>query len=219
MARSELTPKEIQIRKTISARLNRLLEENNLKQSDLSRDLKIAKSTLNGYFLGTSAPNPGNVQKLADYFNVKKSDIDPRFEQIPSNLIMVSSETVKIPLLGQIACGDPITAIENVDTHIEVLKEGLPTGDLFFVLAKGDSMSPQIPNGSNVLCRAQNDCENGEIAAVLVNGNEEATLKKVRKTGGIIILEPINSEFEPYVVTPDIPAKIIGKAMRVTIEL
>lgn len=219
MARNELTPNEIRIRNIISSRLNNLLDESNRTQADLSRDLNIAKSTLNGYFKGTSTPSPGNIQKLSDYFNVNKSDIDPRFEQVPSNVMKINSETVKIPLLGVIACGDPITAVENIDNYIEVVKEGLPTGDLFYVKASGESMMPQIPNGSNVLCRAQKDCENGEIASVLVNGNEEATLKKVRKTGGLVILEPLNNDYESYVVTPENPATIIGKALKVTFDL
>lgn len=61
--------------------------------------------------------------------------------------------------------------------------------------------------------------ENGEIAAVLVNGNTEATLKKVRKIKNSILLEPINDNYEPYIINEDNPAIIIGKAIEVTNQL
>lgn len=79
MARSELTPQEITNRKIISANINRLISIKNITQAELSNRTKIPKSTLTGYVKGTSTPNPGNIQKLADFFNVLKSDIDPRF--------------------------------------------------------------------------------------------------------------------------------------------
>lgn len=109
MARNELTPQEIELRKVISSKLNSLLEQKNITQADLSEILKIPKSTLNGYFKGTSTPNPGNVQKLADFFEIKKSDIDPRFNKNISNLIPIK-QTKSIPVLGAIACGEPILA-------------------------------------------------------------------------------------------------------------
>lgn len=79
MARSELTPQEIINRKVISANINRLIAIKNITQAELSSRTKIPRSTLTGYVKGTSTPNPGNIQKLADFFNVLKSDIDPRF--------------------------------------------------------------------------------------------------------------------------------------------
>lgn len=80
MARTELTPKDIEYKKIISSRLNHLLTKNNLKQVDVHNKTGIPASTLTGYFKGSTLPSPGNVQKLADLFNVKKSEIDPRFE-------------------------------------------------------------------------------------------------------------------------------------------
>jgi transcriptional regulator with XRE-family HTH domain len=79
MARPELTPQDTLNKKIVSANLNNLLNSQNKKQIDIHRATKIPKSTLTGYFKGTSLPTLGNVQKLADFFNVLKSDIDPRF--------------------------------------------------------------------------------------------------------------------------------------------
>lgn len=80
MARTELTPKDIEYKKLISSRLQSLLSRNNTKQVDIHKTTGIPASTLTGYFKGTTLPSPGNVQKLADFFGVVKSDIDPRFE-------------------------------------------------------------------------------------------------------------------------------------------
>ncbi|HEM3102017.1 TPA: helix-turn-helix transcriptional regulator [Streptococcus suis] len=78
--RGKLTPQEIELMSVISANINRYLTEQNKKQIDLSRGTGIPPSTLTGYVKGTSLPIPGNVQKIADYFGLKKSDIDPRFK-------------------------------------------------------------------------------------------------------------------------------------------
>ncbi|MDZ5759386.1 helix-turn-helix transcriptional regulator [Carnobacterium maltaromaticum] len=79
MARGELTPNDIKTRQDISNNINNLLKQQNKKQIDIHRATGIPKSTLTGYVKGTTTPAPGNIQKIANFFNVKKSDIDPRF--------------------------------------------------------------------------------------------------------------------------------------------
>lgn len=79
MARTELTPQDKEYKKIISSRLNDLLSRSGRKQIDITRSVGIPASTLTGYFKGTRLPSPKNVEKLAEYFNVEKSDIDPRF--------------------------------------------------------------------------------------------------------------------------------------------
>ncbi|RRG07286.1 MAG: LexA family transcriptional regulator [Lactobacillus sp.] len=95
MARSELTPQDTLNKKIVSANLNNLLNSQNKKQIDIHRATKIPKSTLTGYFKGTSLPTLGNVQKLADFFNVLKSDIDPRFSSTV-NVQNDSSELMRL---------------------------------------------------------------------------------------------------------------------------
>ncbi|HEL2571519.1 TPA: helix-turn-helix transcriptional regulator [Streptococcus suis] len=93
--RGKLTPQEIELMSVISANINRYLTEQNKKQIDLSRGTGIPPSTLTGYVKGTSLPIPGNVQKIADYFGLKKSDIDPRFKStIPSSTPQTVSDDV-----------------------------------------------------------------------------------------------------------------------------
>lgn len=135
-----------------------------------------------------------------------------------SNISLVKS-IIRIPIIGEIACGDPITAQENISGYVEESTENLPSGELFYLKAKGNSMEPTVPNGSNVLIREQPEVEDGEIAAVLVNSDTEATLKRVKHQGNIIILIPDNQEYNPYIITADNPARILGKAIRFTTDL
>lgn len=218
MARSELTPQEIENRQIISTKLNQLMNDKNISQAEISRRTNIPPQTLSGYFKGTSTPNMGNIQKLADFFEVKKSLIDPRFNKVPSNLISVK-EFVKIPILGEIACGDPITAEENIEGYREELSDMLPSGNLFYLKTKGNSMVPTIPENSYVLIREQPEVEENEIAAVLVNGNTEATLKRVKHQGNMVMLIADNPDYPPYIITEDNPAQILGKAIKFSADL
>lgn len=218
MARGELTPQEIENRKKISANINKLIKEKNVSQVDIHNHTKIPRSTLTGYVKGTSTPNPGNVQKLADFFNVKKSDIDPRFKPMPNNVIPILN-SIKIPILGEIACGKPILIEENIDGYIEEFADNLPSGELFYLKTKGNSMMPTIPENSYVMIRKQPDVEEGEIAAVVINGDNEATLKRVKRQNGLTMLIPDNASHKPYIITESNPATILGKAVKVSFSL
>lgn len=191
-------------------RLQVARERSGLTLEEVGKVVGKSKSTIQRYESGqVSKLNNEMISKLAEAVRVSPvylmgwTDVD-------------STQTVEIPILGEIACGDPILAEENIiDVHARVA-DNLPSGELFYLIAKGDSMSPVIESGSLVLCRQQPDVENGEVAAVLMNGNTEATLKKVRKINGIIMLEPINRNYDPHIITADNPATIIGKAIEST---
>ena len=126
---------------------------------------------------------------------------------------------IKIPILGEIACGDPIIAEENIEGYREELVDLLPSGNLFYLKARGNSMNPTIPTGSYVLIREQPEVEEGQIAAVLVNGDTEATLKRVKHQGNMVMLVADNSDYPPYIITEDNPARILGKAMKFSADL
>lgn len=138
---------------------------------------------------------------------------------MPENVHYLQRGEVLIPLLGRISCGVPITATENIERYIAEPGTRLPSGTLFYLQAKGDSMAPTIEDGSLVLIREQEEVENGEIAAVLLEGDTEATLKRVKREKGITLLVPDNRKYEPFALTKDSPGRVIGKAVRVTKEL
>ena len=97
MPRTELTPQDKEYKKVISATLNELLQLSGKKQIDITRQTGIPASTLTGYFKGTRLPSPVNVQKLADFFNVLKSDVDPRCKKISES----DTDGLRIRLLSK----------------------------------------------------------------------------------------------------------------------
>lgn len=132
---------------------------------------------------------------------------------LPENIIPMP-ETRKIPLVGAIACGEPILAEENIEDYISIPKE-IP-GD-FALTCKGDSMiNARIFDGDIVYIRQQDTVENGEIAAVLIDG--EATLKRVRLFDDHIILEPENPMYKPLSFWNEEmnTIRILGKAVAFT---
>ncbi len=204
-------------REILGENLERLINKKGIDQKILAEEVGVSTASVSNWVSGLKYPRIDKIQLLADYFGVSHSDLVELNK--PTNLIKFSPATVKVPVLGKIACGDPILAEENIKEYRNESPDLLPSGNSFYLEAFGDSMEPTIPNGSLVLIREQPSVEYGEIAAVLVNGNEEATLKRVRKQGNMVMLMPDNPTHDPYIITEDNPAKIIGKAIRVTLEL
>ena len=203
---------------TLANNIKHYRKLNNLTQKGLADKLKIKPTAISAWELGRNKPLMDNVEKMAALFDVSKSQLlGDDFE--PTNVDVVSTPFVKIPVIGVIACGEPIDAEENISEYRSVPVDRVPGGDVFYLRAKGDSMEPKIPDGSYVLCRKQSDVENGEIAAVLVNGDEEATLKRVVKQGDIVLLQALNENYAPYILNADDPGKIVGKAIRMETEL
>lgn len=203
------------IKDIFSFNLNYYMNQKGVTVADISRETDIAYQTVSDWRNGNSMARGGGLQKLSDYFGINISDLTS--DRLGNTYPITEFE--RIPVLGRIACGNPITAEQNIEQYRTVPKEYLPGGELFFLEATGDSMEPKIPDGSFVLCRKQEDVESGEIAAVLVNSDEETTLKKVVKQGSTILLQALNDEYSPYIVTEDNPARIVGKAIRVEVKL
>lgn len=182
----------------------------------MARDLNIPEMTVSNWVKGKTYPRPDKIQLMADYFGITRTQLT---EEAPSNLTPLAPQTVPIPVLGTIACGEPILAEENVTEYIYESPDQLPSGNLFYLKAKGTSMEPTIPDGSYVLVREQPEVENGAIAAVLVNGDTEATLKRIKRQGDMVILMPDNPNYSPFIITRDNPARIIGQAIQFTQKL
>ena len=115
-----------------------------------------------------------------------------------------SSEGIrKIPMLGKIAAGTPIEAISNYDEYIDVSKNYLLSEDSFALIVEGDSMIDEgIFDGDTVVISKINNINNGDIVVALID-KEEATLKKFRKKGDSIALEPANKHYKTQIYGPD----------------
>lgn len=201
--------------------ISKYMDKMGIDRNKLSSDLNIKYTTLTDWINGKTYPRIDKIELLANYFGISKSDLVEDASQNESNIVNMKQvkEMRSIPVLGDIACGDPITAVENIQGYRDEVADTLPTGELFYLHCKGDSMAPTIPNGAYVLIRQQPDVEDGEIAAVLVNGDAEATLKRIKRQGSLVMLMPDNQSYDPYVVTPDNPARILGKALKMSADL
>lgn len=200
-------------------RLRTLRTEKGLSQMDFAKQIRISKSSVNMYERGEREPSFETLEVIADYFNVDmdyllgKSDTVRKSPVLPSNIIPMP-EMRKIPLIGSIACGAPILAEEHIDEYIDIPRHIHAD---FALSCKGDSMiNARIFNGDIVYIRQQNTVDNGEIAAVLIDG--EATLKRVKLHSDRIILEPENPLYDPFVYRNEEmnSVRILGKAVAFT---
>ncbi len=124
--------------------------------------------------------------------------------------------TVKIPVLGLVRAGIPMDAVEYIIDYEEISEDMARQGEFFALQIKGDSMEPKISEGDVVIVRKQPDVENGEIAIILVNG-DEATIKKVQKFNGGINLIPSNPAYDVMTYTNEqiekLPVRVLGKVV------
>ena len=139
-------------------------------------------------------PYISNVINLSNKFLDKKNSLMK--EQAPFN-------TDHIPLLGKIAAGTPIEAISNYDKFIEVPSSYISSKDCFALNVEGNSMIDEgIYDGDTVIINKETDIKNGDIIVALID-KEEATLKKFRKKGDSIALEPANKNYKIQIYGPD----------------
>ena len=204
-----------------SDRLRQLRTARDLSQMDFSKQIGVSKSSINMYERGEREPGLETLERIADYFNVDmdyllgKSDIVSKsnWSFIASNVIPMPSMK-KIPLIGAIACGAPILAEQHIDDYVDIPSHIHAD---FALTCKGDSMiNARIFDGDIVYIRQQETVENGQIAAVLIEG--DATLKRVRLFDDHISLEPENPQYRPIVLWGEEmnTVRILGKAVAFT---
>ncbi|WP_348618643.1 XRE family transcriptional regulator [Lactococcus lactis] len=129
-------------------------------------------------------------------------------------------DMVDVPILGRIAAGLPLDAVENFDGTRPVPAHFLSSArDYYWLMVDGHSMEPKIPFGSYVLIEAVPDVSDGTIGAVLFHDDCQATLKKVYHEIDCLRLVSINKEFKDQFATQDNPAAVIGQAVKVEIDL
>lgn len=162
-----------------------------LTQTELGEKVGVKKNAVSKWECGRVEDIPtSTIKELANLFGVSPSYlIDDTDYRYPSNFKPMP-DMKKIPRVGRIACGEPITAEENIEDYDET-----PSGwhADFSLLCVGDSMSPKIEDGDVVAIRCQQEVQNGEIAAVRIG--DEATLKMVFLHSDYIELRPVNPEY------------------------
>ncbi len=191
---------------SFQSRLRAGLDFRRMTQSELSKRSGVSKSSISRYLSGAWEAKQDAVYLLASALDVseawlmgydvprKRLSEQDKCNSIPPGFIPVP-ETQKVPLVGRIACGQPITAEENISDYVDA-----PEGKRidFALLCEGDSMiDAGIQDGDVVYIREQPVVENGEIAAVRIG--DEATLKRFYLHDDFIELRPANSAYESII--------------------
>lgn len=186
--------------------LKNLRLSRNITQGELAAKLGISRSAVGMYETGGREPDFEMMEAIADIFNVdmdylmgrsqieRKHPITPPSSKVPPGFEPMP-KMKKVPLIGAIACGDPITAMENREGEIDV-PENIRCD--FALRCKGNSMiGAGIHDGDAVYIRIQPEVENGQIAAVRIG--DEATLKRVYLHTDYIELRPENPDYESII--------------------
>lgn len=199
--------------------LKNLRKQKGVTQKDIAEYLGCTVQTVANYENGRRSADYETQLKLAEYFNVSLDyllrgcgmpNAVSSTEPIATNIIPLPT-MVELPLLGTIACGEPILAVENVERMVTA-PQGINAD--FALMCKGDSMiNARIFDGDVVYIKSQPDVDDGTIAAVLIG--EEATLKRVYKYPNKLVLRACNPVYDDLIYTDSEldGIRILGKAV------
>lgn len=182
----------------------------NLTQSQLAERLGVSQQSVTGWENNAAVPRESAVRAMMKLFNVPRNAL---FGEPDTT----ASKATTIPILGSVIAGQPAYAVENIIGWEEVTAKMAKQGKLFALKVRGDSMTPEFKEGDIVIVKEQPDVESGEIAVVLING-DEGTLKKVKKTEDGIFLYAFNpAVYEPHFYSnadiENLPVRIVGKVI------
>lgn len=196
--------------KMFCERLKKMRIEKNLTQTEIAKMIYISQPAYSKYEMGTASPNPETLKKLAEVLNVSVDYL------IGNDVPPERPGYVRIPVLGRVAAGIPIDAIEEVIDWEDISVDEVGSGEYFGLQIQGQSMEPKISDGDVVIVRRQPDVDSGDIAVVLVNGND-ATVKRIKKSPQGVTLIPSNPAYEPMYYSNEeiesLPVTILGKVV------
>ena len=144
---------------------------------------------------------------------IRRDPTKPRaIEIVDDNFNLTRRELVNVPVVGRVAAGEPILAVENVENYFPIPAEFMPNSQTFMLNVKGESMiNAGILDGDQILVQQQSTAENGDIVVALID--DSATVKTFYKEDGYYRLQPENDTMEPIIVKDDL--KILGKVIGV----
>ncbi|MBS4198582.1 helix-turn-helix domain-containing protein [Bacillus sp. FJAT-49732] len=194
-------------------KIKHLRKEHRLTQAELANKLNVAPTAVSAWERGANRPLMDKITIMSEMFNLPIT----YFLDVEDVGETVDIET--LPVYGNISCGNGLVIYDTPEAYEATPKDWLNGGNYFYLRAKGDSMSgARIFDGDLLLIREQNDVENGEIAAVVIDG--ESVLKRVYKSDNSIILQSENSKYAPITYVPEHNKNIIiiGKLKKVILN-
>lgn len=180
-----------------------------MTQTDVANYIGLTQGAYSNWERGETKIDGVQLSRLAELFEVSVDYLLGKTD-IPGN------KYIRIPVLGRVAAGIPIDAIEEVIDWEDISADTAGGGEYFGLQIKGHSMEPKISDGDVVIVRRQPDVDSGDIAVVLVNG-DDATVKKVKKSPQGVTLIPSNLAYEPMYYTnaeiESLPVQILGRVV------
>jgi repressor LexA len=197
-------------------RLKNLRKEFNYTQKDMGDILGITASAYGFYEQGRTEPTLDILEKLSNVFSVSIDYILGNDDVRLKNEIKIDN-VVKLPVLGSVRAGTGGWAIEEVVGHEYAFNLCTDTSDYYYLKVKGDSMEPRISEGDLALVKKQSDVESGDLAIVLING-DEGVIKRVIKKDDCLELHSFNAYYPVRVFSGQAlqDVKIIGKVINTT---
>lgn len=201
-------------REIMAQNIKYYMDKNNKTRNEICHDLGFAYSTFSDWVNGKKYPRIDKIELMAKYFNVSKTDLVERHQKGAG---LQSARGVRIPVLGRVVAGIPLEAITDIIDYEEIPAQMAKSGTYFALQVKGRSMEPTLHEGDVVIVRQQPEVENGEIAIVLING-DEATVKEVKESPeGLTLIGHNVAIYSPHFYNrkeiEELPIQILGKVV------
>ena len=194
----------------ISSKQREILEY--IKQEILNKGYPPAvREICEAVHLKSTSSVHSHLETLEKNGYIRRDPTKPRaIEIIDDNFNLTRREVVNVPIIGQVAAGQPLLAVENIENYFPIPTEFMPNAETFMLKVKGDSMiNAGIFNGDKILVQKQSDAQNGDIVVALVD--DSATVKTFYKEDGHFRLQPENDTMDPIIVIEcSILAKVFG---------
>ena len=201
-------------------RIKELREVARVTQTDFAKAIGVSRSSVAMYEKGLREPGYETLEAIADFFNVDleylfgKQDVPNRYRDEANN--RASEGKVFIPVYGHIAAGYPMDMEVDIDDYEEISAEMARQGEYMGLRIHGDSMEPKFSEGDVIIVRKQETCEDGDICAVAING-DNATCKRVKRMQEGILLISTNPAYEPMFFSNKqieaLPVRILGRVV------
>ena len=191
----------------ISSKQREILEY--IKQEILNKGYPPAvREICEAVHLKSTSSVHSHLETLEKNGYIRRDPTKPRaIEIIDDNFNLTRREVVNVPIIGQVAAGQPLLAVENIENYFPIPTEFMPNAETFMLKVKGDSMiNAGIFNGDKILVQKQSDAQNGDIVVALVD--DSATVKTFYKEDGHFRLQPENETMDPIIVNE---CSILGK--------
>lgn len=202
----------------IGANIRFLRTQHGYSQEDLSEKLGYKSyTTITKWESGVSEPTLKKANEIAAFFNISVNDLCYKDLTLPLSASERPTKAVSINVLGRVAAGIPLEAIEEIVDTEEITEDLARTGDFFGLRIKGDSMEPRICDGDVVIVRKQENADSGDIVIAMVNGDDAVCKRLIKYTHGIGLISLNAAKYEPMMYTPEEiskkPVRIIGKVV------